>query len=103
MSKITFDEFCHKICDGLYDPEFPLEEQCTGYTELRKMAIENIRPASLEEMKRWEIKPTLEELFAVPDVKYLRFLHFKTRNFVVENWDLIIKLDFCHFEFTKIR
>ena len=34
--KITFDEFCNLICDGLYDPNFPLEDQCTGYKDLRK-------------------------------------------------------------------
>ena len=54
-------------------------------------------------MKRWETNPTPEELFAVPDIKYLRSLHFKLREYVMENWDDITKLDFCHFEFTKIR
>lgn len=101
--KITFDEFCNLICDGLYDPNLPLEVQCTGYKDLRKMAIENIRPASPEEMKRWETNPTPEELFAVPDIKYLRSLHFKLREYVVENWDDIMKLNFYNFEFTKIK
>ena len=101
--KITFDEFCNKICDGLYDPNLPLEVQCSGYKDLRKMVIENIRPASPEEMKRWETNPTPKELWSVPDIKYLRSLHFKLREYVMENWDDIIKLDFCHFEFTKIR
>ena len=103
MSKITFDEFCNKICDGLYDPKFPLEVQCSGYKDLRKMVTENIRPASLEEMKRWETNPTPEELWAVPDIKYLRSLHFKLRKYVVENWDDIMKLHFCRFEFKQIK
>ena len=103
MSKITFDEFCNRICDELYDPNLPLEVQCSGYKDLRKMVIENIRPASLEEMKRWETKPTQEEIWAVPDIKYLRFLHFKLRKYVVENWGSITKLHFCHFEFIKIK
>lgn len=101
--RITFDEFCHRICDGLYNPNFPLEVQCSGYKDLRKMVIENIRPASLEEMKRWETNPTQEELWAVPDIKYLRSLHFKLREYVVENWDDIIQLDLCRFEFKQIR
>ena len=101
--KITFDEFCNLICDGLYDPNFPLEAQCSGYKDLRKMAIENIRPASLEEMRRWETNPTPEELFAVPDIKYLRSLHFKVREYVVENWDAIMKLNFYNVEFHQIK
>jgi len=91
------------LCDGLYDPKFPLEAQCSGYKDLRKMVTENIRPASLEEMKRWETNPTPEELWAVPDIKYLRSLHFKLREYVVENWDDIMKLHFCRFEFTQIK
>ena len=103
MIKITFDEFCNLLCDGLYDPNLPLETQCSGYKDLRKMVIENIRPASLEEMKRWETSPTQEELWAVPDIKYLRSLHFKLRKYVVENWDDIMKLHFVHFEIIKIK
>jgi hypothetical protein len=102
-TKITFDEFCHTICDGLYDPKFPLEAQCTGYKDLLKMIAENIRPASLEEMKRWETSPTQDELLEVPDIKYLRSLNFMLREYIVENWDGIMKLDLCRFEFMKIK
>lgn len=87
--KLTFNEFCHKICDGLYDPKFPIEEQCTGYTKLKEMVTNNIKPASLEEIKRWETKPTCEELTSAPELKYLRFLHATLRPFIIENWPII--------------
>ena len=92
MKQITFNEFCHTICDGLYDPNFSDDEQCTGYTQLKKMLVENIHPASLRAIERWENEPTKEELSSIPDIKYLRFLHPITRKFVVENWLDIITL-----------
>jgi len=89
---ITFNEFCHENCDGLYDPNFTDEEQCTGYKLLKKMLVEKISPASLREIERWENRPTNKEKLSVPDIKYLRFLHPLLRTFVVENWLDIITL-----------
>ena len=92
MKNKTFNEFCHITCDGLYDPRLPENAQCTGYRELKKMVIGNLNPASLEEIKHWEIEPTLEELLTPPDVKYLRFLHPLLRNMVILEWETIKKL-----------
>ena len=94
MKQITFNEFCTDICDGLYDPNFSEEEQCTGYKQLKKMVVEKINPASLREIERWETEPTKEELTSTPDIKYLQFLHPITRRFVVENWLDIVTLKF---------
>lgn len=93
MKKITFNEFCHKYCDKLYDPNFTQERQCTGYIELKKMIVENITPASLTEINRWETNPTREELISTPNVKYLRFLHPLLRSYIVENWEIIKNMD----------
>ncbi len=89
MKKTTFNEFCQKHCDGLYEPRLPEDAQCTGYIKLKKMVVENIAPASLEEIKRWETNPTKMELSSVPDIKYLRFLHPLMRTYIVNNWDVI--------------
>ncbi len=89
MKKLTFNEFCHECCDGLYDPILPEDAQCTGYIELKKMVVENITPASLKEIERWETNPTHDELISAPDVKYLRFLHPLLRPYIIENWDTI--------------
>jgi hypothetical protein len=93
MKNLTFNEFCHKYCDGLYEPRLSEDKQCTGYTQLKKMVIENIEPASLEEIDRWGNTPTTEELFSEPDIKYLRFLHPLLRPYVIENWQTIKTLD----------
>lgn len=93
MKKLTFNEFCFEILDGLYDPNFEYDEQSTGYKQLRYMVENNIEPASLEEIKRWETKPTYEELIAIPHVKYLRGLHELVRPFIIENWNEIKKLE----------
>jgi len=47
MKNLTFNEFCHKYCDGMYEPKLPQEAQCTGYIQLKKMVVEHIDPASL--------------------------------------------------------
>ena len=86
---LTFNNFCEKCCDRMYEPRLPEEDQCTGYKELKRMVKEGIEPASLEEVKRWETNPTTEELLVEPDVRYLRFLHPLLRPLVIENWDLI--------------
>jgi len=89
---MTFNEFCYTILDGLYDPAFPDEAQCTGYFQLKKMVVEKIAPASRREIERWETKPTKEELMRAPDIKYLRFIHPIFRGFVVDNWLDIVAL-----------
>ena len=86
---LTFNEFCHKSCDGLYSPNFFDDQQCTGYLQLKKMVLNNIIPASIEENERWETNPTLLELTSIPDIKYLRFLHVNLRPFIIENWNYI--------------
>jgi hypothetical protein len=93
MKKLTFKEFCHKCCDGLYEPRLPEDAQCTGYKELKKMVVEKITPASLDEIKRWETIPTSKELFTTPDIKYLRFLHPVLRPYIIDNWEEIRKME----------
>lgn len=93
MKKLTFNEFCYKNCDGLYDPNFGYEEQCTGYKQLRKMVIDGIQPASLSEIERWEKNPTIEELLSQPDIKYLRFLHILLRPYVINYWEIIKNME----------
>ena len=92
MKKLSFDEFCFKYCDGLYEPRLSQDKQCTGYLQLKKMVKENITPASLDEIKRWENNPTIDEMTSTPDIKYLRFLHVLLRPFIIKNWDTIKKL-----------
>lgn len=89
MRGISFNEFCEKFCDRLYDPRIEFENQSTGYKLLRKMVINGNTPASIEEMLRWEKSPTTDELFCKPDIKYLRFLHPILREYVVSNWSYI--------------
>jgi len=89
MKQITFNEFCHQYCDGLYDPRFGPEYQCSGYNQLKQLLIDGLTPASKVEMTRWETNPTKEELFSKPDVKYLRSVHPILREFIVKNWDII--------------
>lgn len=89
VKNLTFNEFCYKCCDRLYEPELPEFSQGTGYTQLKRMVIENITPASIKEIERWENNPTKEELFSEPHIKYLRFLHPVLRPFIIENWDKI--------------
>ncbi len=93
MKKLTFNEFCHKCCDGMFEPRLPQDAQCTGYIELKRMVVEDIKPASLDEIERWETNPTSEELFTIPDIKYLRFLHPLLRPYIIENWEVIKTLD----------
>jgi hypothetical protein len=93
MEKMNFNYFCHKYCDGLYNPNLPDELQNTGYVNLKKMVLENINPSSLDEIKRWETKPTTNELLLTPDIKYLRFLHPSLRPFIIEYWEIIKTLN----------
>lgn len=93
MKKLTFNEFCHKYCDRLYEPHLSEDKQCIGYTQLKKMVVENITPASLKEIERWENKPNIIELLSTPDIKYLRFLHPLLQPYIIENWDVIKTLE----------
>lgn len=89
---MTFNKFCEKWCDGLYDPKLPMESQCTGYKELRSMVENGIAPAPPKELIRYLNSPTMIELVSVPDIKYMRFLHPLLRNSVSQNWNFISKL-----------
>lgn len=93
MKKLTFNEFCSKYLDRMYEPRLPLECQSTGYLQLRKMILENIAPASLEEIDRWENFPTSEEMISTPDIKYLRFLHPLLRQTIIDFWDKIKNME----------
>ena len=89
---ITFNEFCHKFLDGLYDPNFGYEEQCSGYKQLKLMVENNITPATKEECERWEKYPTVLELAQIPETKYMRNLHPLLRKVIQENWENIKQL-----------
>ena len=93
MKKLTFNEFCAEYLDRMYEPRLLQEQQSTGYLQLRKMVVENVTPASLSEMVRWENNPTDDELFSIPDIKYLRFLHPLLRPIIVENWSRIKRME----------
>lgn len=89
----TFNEFCFKYCDRMYNSSFTLDEQCTGYKQLRKMIEEQITPTTFEEILRWENKPTADELLSAPNIKYLRFLHTNLRQPIRDNWNYIKTLE----------
>lgn len=95
MSISSFNEFCYLSCSKLYDPNVPEEAQCYGYLKLKEMIVNNITPASLEEIKRWETSPTVEEMKSSPHIKYMVFLHPILRNYIIRNWDRIktLKID----------
>jgi hypothetical protein len=90
---MTFKYFCYAFLDGLYDPLFTEDKQCTGYHQLKKMVKEGIAPASHEEVQHWRETPTLVEVFKSPDIKYLNFLHPLVRPVVINNWPAIKALD----------
>ena len=92
-NKMTFKEFCAEYLDNVYTYGIPEEEQCTGYLELKKMIVEGIEPASIEEILRWQNNPTDKELFEIPDIKYLKFLHPLLRNYVISYWNIIKNLE----------
>ena len=93
VKTMTFNEFCHMNCDGLYDPLFSYDDQCTGYKKLKELKTKNLNPASREEIYRWENNPTDVELISIPDIKYLRFLHPLLRLHIIDNWEVIKLLD----------
>lgn len=103
MSTPRFNYICNLAYDGFYDPEFPPESQCTGYKELVRMIRLGIDPTPKEEVERYEKNPTPEELFSVPPLGHLRFLHFKMRDHIRENWDTIREAILMDVKFKKIR
>jgi len=88
-NNLTFNDFCIKQCDRLYTPGLDDSKQSTGYIFLKKMVQEQIKPASLKEIKRWEDNPTEKELIEIPEIKYMRFLHPLLRPYIINNWDYI--------------
>lgn len=80
---LNFKEFCTKC--GLYNPN--INVQCTGYYDLEYMMINNIKPVSIEEFKRWENNPTENERISTPSKKYLIFLHPNLRDLFIDNWN----------------
>lgn len=93
MKNLTFNEFCIKSLDKMYTPGLSDDKQCTGYIKLKEMIKNQITPASLEEIERWETNPTKEELLSIPDIKYLRFLHVLLRPYIIKNWNYIKTLE----------
>jgi len=88
-NNLTFNDFCEKHCDGLYDPKFDYGEQCSGYKQLKLMVEQQITPATKEETERWEQYPTILELGQIPETKYMRSLHPLLRTFVRDNWEMV--------------
>jgi hypothetical protein len=93
QKKISFNDFCAKKLDRLYTPNIPIENQSSGYKQLRFMVENSIKPATKEESERWEKYPTGLELGQIPDVKYMRSLHPLLREFVRDNWEYIKNLE----------
>lgn len=86
---IYLEDFANKICDKLYDYNLDEENQSSGWKTLKKMVLEKIEPATLEEIERYENNPTKEELFSIPDIKYMRVFHVKMRSFLIKHWEVI--------------
>jgi len=89
LQNLTFNDFCQSYCDGLYNPALPDDAQCSGYHKLKKMVVENITPATLDEIRQWETNVTATEILSVPDLKYMRFMHVLLRPYIIENWKKI--------------
>lgn len=95
MKKLTFNEFCTKYFDGLYEPLLTSDQQCTGYKQLLSMVKVGIKPATVKQSERWRNHPTISELLCEPHCKYLTFLHPLLRFFVIQHWKVISKLNIC--------
>lgn len=89
----NFNEYCVKVLDRFYTPNIPLENQSSGYKQLRLMVQEQIIPATKEETERWEKHPTILELGQIPKTKYMRSLHPLLRDYVRNNWETIKNLE----------
>ena len=91
--EMNFNTFCYQILDGLFNPLFAEELQCTGYKMLKKMVKEKITPSSEEEYEKYVNNPTPIELISPPDIKHLVFLHVLSRRMVRRHWDKIKNLE----------
>lgn len=89
---LTVNEFCESILDGMYNPNLPDSEQCSGYKLLKELIVSGFEPFDEEETLRWKERPTTTELLSSPDPRYLQFLHPLTRNLVRKKWETIKKL-----------
>lgn len=90
---LTFEQFCSKYCDKMFEPRLSYNEQCTGYKLLRTMVLGDITPATLEETNRYRNNPTFEELISPPPIKYMFFLHENLRPYIRESWNYIKTLE----------
>jgi len=89
---MTFNDFCYNQLDGLYNPRFNYEDQCSGYKMLSQMLLDDITPATIDEMEDFENITTIGMEYHKQYVKCLRFLHPNLRRPVVNHWDDIKKL-----------
>ena len=72
---MTFNDFCYNQLDGLYNPRFNYEDQCSGYKMLSQMLLDDITPATIDEMEDFENITTIGMEYHKQYVKCLRFLH----------------------------
>ena len=86
---MTFNDFCYNQLDGLYNPRFNYEDQCSGYKMFRQMLLDDITPATKDEMEDFENNVSIGMEYHKQYVKCLGFLHPVLRPFIVDNWDNI--------------
>lgn len=84
---MTFNEFCHTALDGLYNPNLGYEDQGSGYKQLRQMLLDDITPATTDEMEYFEDNITIGTEYQKQYVKCLRFLHPLLRPHITNHWD----------------
>jgi len=70
----TLQEYAYYYLDGLYDPNFPHESQCSGWHILLKMVKYNITPFMNEKTTN------------------LHGLHENLRSGIIQDWENIKKL-----------
>lgn len=81
MRRLTFEEFCHRYCDRMYEPRLPYDGQCNGYIQLKQMLERHITPTTLDD---------------------LRFLHHNLRSFILKNWRAIVMMHDVGFVFENL-
>jgi len=72
----TLQQYANYYLDGLYDPEFPNEAQCSGWHILLKMV-------------KFDIKPFMNE-----KTTNLHGLHENLRSGIIKDWENIKKLKY---------
>ena len=72
----TLQEYAKEILDGLYDPNFPNEVQCSGWHILLKMV-------------KYDIKPFMNEKNT-----NLHGLHELIREIIIHDWEYIKTLKY---------